>query len=215
MDSLLAHIQPVYVAHRPPIKEGPAIQALLNQLNLHPHPEGGYFAETDRNPLQIPSPFQAKRQYQTAEHETRAASTAMYYLLTPGSPLGLFHRNLARTIHTWHRGRGRYVIIHADEVDGEGEKSKNSKADIETFVVGPNVECGERMQWIVGGGKYKACFLLPDSPGHDQDHNQEMTMTGGSNGLLISEVGLLRAFIIRYKNLKRYAFIRAGGCPRL
>lgn len=46
--------------------------------------------------------------------------------------------------------------------------------------MGPNVECGERMQWVVDGGKYKASFLLPDSLDQDQD--------GYSGGLLISEV---------------------------
>lgn len=31
------------------------------------------------------------------------------YLLTPGSPQGIFHhRNRARTVHTLHKGRGRY-----------------------------------------------------------------------------------------------------------
>lgn len=77
-------------------------------------------------------------------------------------------------MHIWQRGRGRYVIIHADEVDGSVE---NAKARVETFVVGPNVEAGERMQWVVEGGKYKAYFLLPDEPEGET-----------SSGLLISEV---------------------------
>lgn len=43
-------------------------------------------------------------------------------------------------------------------------------------MVGPNVKKGERLQWIVEGGKFKASFLLPDVDGGD-----------GSEGLLISE----------------------------
>ena len=90
-------------------------------------------------------------------------------------------------MHTLHKGRGRYVIIHADEVastacpggygDGVLRESERwtGKARVETFVVGPNVLEGERLQWIVEGGKYKSSFLLPDS-GSD-----------GSDGLLISE----------------------------
>ena len=62
------------------------------------------------------------------------------------------------------------MIIHADEEDRGGEKR------IESFVVGPNVERGERLQWIVEGGKFKASFLLPDEEGGEQ-----------SGGLLISE----------------------------
>ncbi|KAJ9619841.1 hypothetical protein H2203_008112 [Taxawa tesnikishii (nom. ined.)] len=50
--------------------------------------------------------------------DTRNASTTIHYLLTPSSPLGAFHRNRGRTVHTLHKGRGRYVIVHADEVMG-------------------------------------------------------------------------------------------------
>lgn len=62
------------------------------------------------------------------------------------------------------------MIIHADEEGKEGRKR------IETFVVGHNVEKGEKLQWIVEGGKFKASFLLPDTEGEE-----------GSEGLLISE----------------------------
>ena len=51
------------------------------------------------------------------------------------------------------------------------------KARIETFVVGHNIQRGERLQWLVEGGKYKASFLLPDAEA-----------TEDSEGLLISEV---------------------------
>lgn len=188
MDIPLTQIQPVYTKHS--YKEDPTIHSLLSHFNLHPHPEGGYFAETDRSPLRVQNPFQTTKttQQQSQDQDTRAASSTIYDLLTPDFPLGVFHRNLARTTHTWHRGRGRYVILHpASEVqngnDGDGG---HCKAEIETFVVGPNVECGERMQWVVDGGKYKASFLLPDSL--DQDHD------GYSGGLLISEVCQYTAF---------------------
>jgi predicted cupin superfamily sugar epimerase len=62
------------------------------------------------------------------------------------------------------------VIIHADEAGGQWNKR------IESFVVGPIVEKGERLQWIVEGGKFKASFLLPDEEGTER-----------SEGLLISE----------------------------
>jgi len=74
-------------------------------------------------------------------------------------------------MHTLHRGRGRYIIIHVDEKHGE------ETARIENFVVGHDIHKGERLQWMVEGGKYKASFLLPD---HEDDMKSE--------GLLISEV---------------------------
>lgn len=81
------------------------------------------------------------------------------------------------------------MIIHADEVAstscpggyGGNENLPESRrwtdtARIETFVVGPDVLKGERVQWIVDGGKYKCSFLLPDQEGGSS-----------SEGLLISE----------------------------
>jgi uncharacterized protein len=89
------------------------------------------------------------------------------------------------TVHTLHRGRGRYVIVHADEVasnsggygpdDVPEEHRWVGKARVETFMVGQDVLNGERLQWIVDGGKYKSSYLL-------QDEGES-----GSEGLLISE----------------------------
>lgn len=80
------------------------------------------------------------------------------------------------------------MIIHADEVAAEncpggygdaGVSEENrwiGKARVEVFTVGQNVLKGEKLQWIVDGGKYKTSFLLPDEEGDE-----------GSEGLLISE----------------------------
>ena len=150
--------------------EQSSTQDLISSLSLLTHPEGGYFVETDRDTLRVPNPFQTETK--DTSDPTRSASTTIFYLLTPHNPKGVFHRNKGRTVHTLHKGRGRYVLIHADEAKLGG------KAKIETFVVGQNVHNRERLQWIVEGGKYKASFLLPDT-----------TADGGSEeGLLISEV---------------------------
>ena len=148
--------------------EAPPTSHLISKLGLQKHPEGGYFRETDRDPLRVPNPFRASS---NNDDSTRSASTTIYYLLTPGSPMGRFHRNKGRTVHTLHSGRGRYVIIHADE------RENGEKARIETFVVGHDIHSGEKLQWLVEGGKYKASFLLPDAEGRSE-----------SKGLLISEV---------------------------
>lgn len=103
----------------------------------------------------------------------RNASTSIYYYVTPQSPQGNFHRNRGRTVHTLHRGRGVYVLIHADEPDLPAGGKR-----IESFVVGHDVAKGEKLQWIVEGGKYKASFLLPDDSSAGEN---------ASGGLLISE----------------------------
>ncbi|MCJ1393543.1 hypothetical protein MMC18_006418 [Xylographa bjoerkii] len=169
-------IVPTFVS-QPGNVEAPGIQNLISKLNLQRNLEGGYFVETDRDPLRIPNPFRADDSHTAKlsldgyqDDSARSASTTIYHLLTPEHPTGVFHRNKARTMHTLHKGRGRYVIIHADQAEN------GQKARLETFVVGHNVDKGERLQWLVEGGKYKASFLLPDT-----EHGNE------SEGLLISE----------------------------
>jgi predicted cupin superfamily sugar epimerase len=155
--------------------ESPSNSSLISALNLTQHIEGGYFAEIDRAPLLIPNPFPSTTSNTSTSESLpplsgssgqRNISTAIFYLLTPVSPQGHFHRNAGRTVHTLIQGRGVYVLIHADE---EGREKR-----VESFVVGKDVEQGERMCWIVEGGKYKASFLLPS--GEDEER------------LLISEV---------------------------
>ena len=153
-----------------PIFESQPTTSLIAALNLAPHIEGGYFVETDRDPLLIPNPFlppshssQHAEITESIQSATRNASTTIFYLLTPRSPFGSFHRNKGRTVHTLHKGRGTYVVIHPDGSGGKGR--------VETFRVGEDVENGERLQWIVEGGKWKASFLGE-----------------GEEGLLISEV---------------------------
>ena len=189
-------------SHLPPLKpafesdgtknESTEVQAVIEKLGLRPHIEGGYFVETDRDDWRVPNPFLLQGYTKSPSDilvDSRSASTSIHYLLTAGSPLGAFHRNRARTVHTLHRGRGRYVIIHADQVarpeypagygaeDGVPESQRwTGKARVETFVVGQDVLKGERIQWIVEGGKYKCSFLLPDEETGDS-----------SQGLLISE----------------------------
>ncbi|KAH7356789.1 RmlC-like cupin domain-containing protein [Rhexocercosporidium sp. MPI-PUGE-AT-0058] len=161
----------------PPKEESLSLKSLIKALNLIPHIEGGYYAETDRAKENIPSPFASKISSTTTglvpgrpgfDPSLRSLSTTIFYLLTPSGPQGGFHRNASRTVHTLHRGRGRYVIIHADE---EGKEKR-----VESFVVGHDVEKGEKLQWIVDGGKFKASYLLPDEEGGSE-----------SRGLLISE----------------------------
>jgi len=160
----------------PNTTESPQIQEIITSLDLQPHIEGGYFVETDRAPDTVPSPFPVQESSTSElapkrpgfEPAIRNSSTTIYYLLTPNGPQGGFHRNKGRTVHTLHRGRGRYVLIHANE---PGKEKR-----IETFVVGHNVAKGEKLQWIVEGGKFKASYLLPDEEGGRE-----------SQGLLISE----------------------------
>jgi len=164
-----------------PKQDPPSTRFLIESLRLEPHPEGGFYAVTHINPLLIPSPF-TSTSYPTpasdfpppvtippttsasppspaASDESRLASTSIHYLLTPSSPLGYFHRNKARTYHSWHKGKGRYTLIHP------------TTGHVVTFAVGGDVAAGERLQWVVEGGWWKSSIL-----------------DDGEEGLLISEV---------------------------
>jgi uncharacterized protein len=186
----LSEIKPTFITpsespHGAPPSETPETALLVKALSLAPHIEGGYFAETDRDPRLVPSPFSAA----AASLETlllagdqrpgfvpgfRNASTTIHYLLSPNSPKGSFHRNRARTVHTLHSGRGRYVLVH----EGDGK--------VESFVVGKDVSKGEKLQWIVEGGVWKASFLLADGGGEIENGSEGMGH-GKSQPLLISE----------------------------
>ncbi|RMZ68326.1 DUF985 domain [Pyrenophora seminiperda CCB06] len=171
------------------------IATLLQALELEPHFEGGFYKEIDRDERVVENPFVVKeegggdeggkkevggdRKRKRKDEEDkegkkrernweRNASTSIYYLLTKVNAVGCWHRNRGRTvrfiiiiftssIHTLIRGRARYIIIHADE---PGEKKR-----VETFVVGHDVAKGERMMWVVEGGKYKASFLVGEEEG--------------------------------------------------
>lgn len=182
IDPSIPPLKPSFAAE-PDGRETEEMETLIKGLGLMKHIEGGYFAEIDRNPLIIPNPFlpepgsvvkeeglvpgRTALKPRSGDDSTRNASTSIYYLVTPTTPTGHFHRNKGRTVHTLIRGRGTYVLIHADE-----EGDANGKKRVERFVVGRDVAKGERMVWIVEGGKYKATFL----------------MEGDGDGLLISEV---------------------------
>ena len=54
VDSSLAPLLPSFTSSNQ--AESTATQSILHHLNLQPHPEGGYFVETDRDSLRVPNP---------------------------------------------------------------------------------------------------------------------------------------------------------------
>ncbi|PHH87683.1 hypothetical protein CDD83_8540 [Cordyceps sp. RAO-2017] len=142
--------------------EPPQVQATIRALGLAPNIEGGYFAVTDLSSVLIPSPYPptalseatlalAGETRPSLDPAFRRLSSSIFYYLTPRCPVGSFHRNRSRIVHSWHRGRGRYVLIHPG-------------GRLESFIVGPDVLGGERLQWVVEGGVWKASHLLEPSP---------------------------------------------------
>lgn len=82
----------------------PQWQALVQNLDLQPHPEGGYYRETFRSDQQVPF-----------KGGMRSAATVIYYLLAQGA-YSAWHRIDAD--ETWYFHAGRPMALHVLSVEG-------------------------------------------------------------------------------------------------
>ena len=127
---------------------------LAQELGLQPHPEGGWYAETWRSPVTFsPEGYDGPR----------ASATAIYFLLMPGEE-SRWHRVRSAELWLWHRGGPLTLSLGSDP------------ATAEEFVLGPDVESGQRPQAVVPPGAWQAARPAGDqevlvscivSPGFD------------------------------------------------
>jgi predicted cupin superfamily sugar epimerase len=104
---------------------------VIQILDLKPHPEGGYYRETLRDP---------KR------HGDRAVSTAIYFLLAAGE-VSRWHRIDSTEVWHWYGGAPLALSIS----DGDG---------ILSMRVGMDLSSGERPQAIVPAGAWQSARSL-------------------------------------------------------
>jgi len=81
-----------------------AVDALIRRFGLLPHPEGGFFSETYRASALV------RRDGEAQGEGTRAASTAIYYLLSDGA-YSTWHR--IRSDEVWHFYAGAPLEVHS------------------------------------------------------------------------------------------------------
>ena len=82
----------------------------IERLHLAPHPEGGFYVETYRSPVTLPT------EVLPADFVApRSAATAIYFLLA-GDDFSAFHR--LRSDEVWHHYAGSPLTIHRIEPDG-------------------------------------------------------------------------------------------------
>jgi predicted cupin superfamily sugar epimerase len=89
-----------------------AVNELIRRFGLEPHPEGGYYSETYRDDALV------RRTGVTADKRvegTRAASTAIYFLLSDGA-YSAWHR--IRSDELWHFYAGSPLEIHSIDERG-------------------------------------------------------------------------------------------------
>jgi predicted cupin superfamily sugar epimerase len=115
----------------------PHASKLIETLGLALHPEGGFYRETFRSPLEIHGlPW-------LEPAAARSASTAIYFLLPAGS-FSAFH--LVKADEVWHHYDGDPVELHTlTREDGH-----------RVLRLGRDLASGERPQQVVRGGVYQA-----------------------------------------------------------
>ncbi len=118
-------------------------QQVIEKLNLQSLPgEGGFFVETYRSPQVIPAVLPAG--YTGDRH----LSTAIYYLLTPGTCSAL-HQLPGDEVYHFYAGDP--VEMLQLKPDGTGE----------VILIGPDILGGMRPQVVVHGGAWQGSRLSP------------------------------------------------------
>ena len=105
---------------------------LIRSLGLQPHPEGGWYAETWRAPV---------------DEGRRAASTGIYFLLQEGER-SHWHRVDADELWLYHDGEPLRLSISAGD------------AHVEHRVLGRDVQAGQLPQLVVPAGQWQAAEPL-------------------------------------------------------
>jgi predicted cupin superfamily sugar epimerase len=117
----------------------PEVRQVIAALGLVAHPEGGLYRETFRTPLIV-----------DAGNAHRAASTAIYYLLTAGA-LSALHR-VRSADEVWHLYDGGPVDVHTIDADGNHRVAR----------LGRDLKAGERPQVVVRAGVWQAAVCGAD-----------------------------------------------------
>ncbi len=106
----------------------------VEKLNLQPHPEGGYFAETYRSAEKVDRPHLPSR-----FSRSRSFSTAIYFLLE-GNNFSAFHR--IKSDEVWHFYYGQALDVFIIHPEGE----------LEILRIGNDLENGCSFQGAVKAG---------------------------------------------------------------
>ena len=110
-------------------------EAVIRRLGLVRHPEGGWFRETFRDA--------------SSAAGTRAASTAIYYLLQAGE-VSRWHRVDASEVWHWYAGAPLRLTLSSD------------RGASETHILGADLASGAEPQRVVPAGLWQTARSLGD-----------------------------------------------------
>ena len=111
-------------------------RALSTKVILHPHPEGGFYAETYRSAATLP--------------DGRACSTSILFLLTAEN-FSALHRLDAEEVWFWQGGAA--LTVHVIGEDGQYQAHR----------VGPDARAGEVLQLVVPAGVWFGSSVEADA----------------------------------------------------
>ena len=141
----------------PPRPNGPEPEAgnarvaeLVARLGLQPHPERGFFVESYRAAATVIAP---------ANGAPRAASTAIYFLVTRAQPTTYLHRLLSDEVFHLYEGGPLEVLMLRDA--GAGAAARNGERDGEARLarLGLDLAAGEQPQLVIPAGSWFAVEL--------------------------------------------------------
>jgi predicted cupin superfamily sugar epimerase len=108
------------------------VAEIVSHLNLHPHPEGGYFSEHYRSPMAfLPEGFEGKRPY----------ATSIFFLLEKGQ-FSALHR--IKSDEIWHFYLGYPLEIV--EIDQAGNWTST--------ILGQDLGKGQLLSYVVKAGNW-------------------------------------------------------------
>ena len=123
--------------------KAPSYQDVIDALRLTPHPEGGFFRETFRAKFSVQAPLSPI---------TRAASTAIYFLLRAGD-FSAFHS--VQSDEVWHHYLGATLELHTIDAFGQHQRVE----------LGSNLLNGERPQWVVPANTWQGARIIGEGFG--------------------------------------------------
>jgi predicted cupin superfamily sugar epimerase len=117
-------------------------QELIDRLGLIPHPERGYYVETYRAPLAVD---------RLPHGGPRAASTAIYFLVTRAQPTTYLHRLKSDELFHLYEGGPLDVLLLSDGGGGQVRR------------LGLDVAAGARPQLVIAAGTWFAVELAGEA----------------------------------------------------
>jgi predicted cupin superfamily sugar epimerase len=117
-------------------------QELIDRLGLVPHPEGGFYVETYRASFHVRKPPLGG---------PRAASTAIYFLVTRAQPTTYLHRLKSDELFHLYEGGPLDVLLLGPGSPGEVRR------------LGVDVAAGERPQLVIPALTWFAVELVPEA----------------------------------------------------